>query len=322
MAGGEGESRAGAAAKATGPVGLSSPAVRRGTALGAIATLMWSVYGVLVISARGTPPFLAMTIVFLFSTATLLLPRLVMRRGLGGLLAIPPATLALGFLGLFGSNCFYVLALASGSNPIAVNIVSFSWPVLMAALVLLVGLARPTWWDGLAVVAGFLGVSVVTWRGEAIAIDPGLVLAFGGALSWALYSGLRRLVPAGPEDSMAAFVATSMVAAFAMHLLTETTVAIPALDLLALAAVGILPVGAANLLWDHGARTGDPVLLAAISFIEPIISTFLVAIVLGLSVGGNDLVGIGLVLSGIALSMAGERRRRRLGRDAEVATEA
>jgi drug/metabolite transporter (DMT)-like permease len=92
----------------------------------------------------------------------------------------------------------------------------------------------------------------------------------------------------------------------------ETPATTPA-EVLRLAIVGIIPVGLANLAWDHGVRHGDTVFLAGLSFIEPILSTFWIALFLSRPVGATEILAIALVLCAVALSFASERQRR-LGR--------
>ncbi len=290
----------------------------RGTALGLFAILSWSCYGVLIAANGATPPFLSMAIVFSFATATLLLRRLVTGGGIRDAFAVPLPTLALGFVGLFGSNCFYVLALALGGNPVPVNIASLSWPALMVVFIVAFGVARATWLDGLAMVFGFAGMATLVSKGGGISFDLPVLVAILAATSWAIYSALRTRVPAGPGDSMIAFVAASGLACWAIALGFETFNA-PAIEILRLAAVGILPVGLANLAWDFGARHGDPVLLAGLSFMEPLFSTALIAYVLSRPVGASDAMALALVLVAVLCSIMSERLRRRLASRPEAA---
>lgn len=282
----------------------------RGTALGALAIAAWSCYGVLLASNHASPPFTAMAIVFSCASAVLLLRRIILGQGLAGVFSIPASTLVLGFIGLFGSNCLYVVALAMGGNPVSVNIASLSWPVFMVVLVAGFGIARATWLDAAAMVLGFAGVTLLAAQGSAIAIAWPVVLAVLGALSWAIYSAFRTKVPAGPANSMIGFVGLSALVCWAISLLFETGMP-PFAEFIRLVLVGIIPVGLANLAWDLGARHGDPVLLAGLSFLEPIASTALIAYVLSKPVSTIDIGALSLVLIAVLFSIMSERLRRR-----------
>lgn len=282
----------------------------QGTALGAGAIAAWSIYGVLLASNSVTPPFRAMAIVFTCATAVLLARRLLQGRGVKDIFRIPPATLALGVLGLFGSNCLYVVALALGGQPVAVNIAALAWPVFLVIVVALFGVARPTWLDGLAMLIGFGGVVLLTLQRGGFAIDWPVLVALAGAVCWAVYSGLRTRVPAGPQDSMIAFVGISAVLCWLITAGFERG-SVPLDEFLRLAVVGLIPVGIANLAWDLGARHGDPVLLAGFSFLEPIASTALIALVLSVPVGYSEALSLALVVSAVFFSIMSERVRRR-----------
>lgn len=282
----------------------------QGTALGAGAIAAWSIYGVLLASNSVTPPFRAMAIVFTCATAVLLARRLVLGKGVKDLFQVPPATLALGVLGLFGSNCLYVVALALGGQPVAVNIAALTWPVFLVIVVAVFGVARITWLDGMAMLVGFGGVVLLTLQRGGFSVDWPVLVALAGAICWAVYSGLRTRVPAGPQDSMITFVGISGILCWIITASVEQG-SVPFDEFIRLAIVGLIPVGIANLAWDLGARHGDPVLLAGFSFLEPIASTALIAIVLSLPVGYNEALSLALVVAAVFFSIMSERVRRR-----------
>lgn len=283
----------------------------RGTLFGAIAIAAWSCYGVLLASNKVTPPFMSMAVVFTCATVTLLVWRLGRGEGFAGLFPVPVPTLLLGFLGLFGSNCLYPISLALGGQPVQVNMASLSWPVFMAVFVVVFRVAKATWLDGLAMLIGFAGVVLLATKGGGLAIDWPVVPAFVGALCWAALSALRNKVPPGPRDVMLHFVAVSGLACWLIVILFEGFT-LPSLnEFLRLAAIGILPVGLANYLWDRATRFGDPVLLAGMSFLEPVASTALIAIVLSQPVGWSDAAALALILLAVSFSVMSERLRRR-----------
>lgn len=277
--------------------------------LGVLALSCWSIYGVLVAANSVTPPFLAMAIVFTCATMVLVCLRLVRGQGLAGLFTIPLSTLALGATGLFGSNVLYVVALEAGGSPVAINVASLSWPVFLVVIVSATGILRATWLDGLAMAVGFGGVTLLALQRGPADVDWPVILAVAAALCWAVYSGLRTKVPAGPPDAMTCFVGVSGIACWILTLALEqpqTTMA----EVTRLALVGLIPVGFANLAWDYGARHGDQLLLAGVSFLEPIASTALIAWILAKPVTMMDGAALALVLVAVLLSLLSERHRR------------
>ena len=283
----------------------------RGTLCGVVAILGWSIYGVLAVSITEMPPFLASAIVLFSAAGVLHLHNVAWGGSVIELLRMPRSTLALGAMGLFCGNTFYLLALASGAEAIPVVIISLSWPVLMVGVVVLAGTGRPNLWDLLALALGFAGMAAVSISGIGFAFHPGLLIAFIGGLGWAVYSGLRPLVPSGPPSSMAMFVLVAGLCTFPLHLALGDPWIAPPGEVLAAILMGAIPVGLANLLWDWGARDGDPVLLAGIAFVEPVISTILIVLIHGKPFDAGDVVGLLLVVAGIGAAVIGERERRK-----------
>jgi drug/metabolite transporter (DMT)-like permease len=283
----------------------------RGTAFGALAIAAWSGYGALLASNRLTPPFMSMAVVFTSAALTLLLWRIIKGQGLRGLFPMPASTLALGFLGLFGSNVLYPISLALGGAPVSVNIAALSWPVFMAVFIVLFRVAPATWLDGLAMAVGFAGVILLATKGAGLALDWAVLPAFIGALCWAALSALRTKVPAGPRDAMLHFVTVSAAACWLIVSFYEGWMTPPADELMRLVVIGALPVGLANYLWDLATRYGDPVLLAGMSFLEPVASTALIAVLLSKPVTWSDAGALGLILVAVLCSIMSERLRRR-----------
>ena len=292
----------------------------KGTALGALAIAAWSSFGMLLASNHVTPPFLTISVVFTSATLTLLIWRLLRGQGLRGLLPIPLATLGLGFIGLFFSNALYPVSLSLGGAPVSVNIAALSWPVFMVIFVVGFRVARATWLDALAMLVGLVGVVLLATNGSGISIDWTVLPAFVGALCWAGYSALRTKVPAGPPDAMLLFVAVSGIVSWLITLIAEPGASAPLDEVLRLVLVGILPVGLANLAWDFATRYGDPVLLAGMSFLEPVASTALIAIVLSKPVGFSDYAALLLILAAVACSIMSERLRRKWSSPQPVAS--
>jgi drug/metabolite transporter (DMT)-like permease len=103
---------------------------------------------------------------------------------------------------------------------------------------------------------------------------PGLAAAFVAAFVWAAYSVMSRKLKAVPTDAVAGFcLATALLAAL-VHGMVETTVwPETSAQWLAIAALGVGPVGAAFFAWDIGMKRGDIRVLGAASYATPLLST-------------------------------------------------
>lgn len=109
---------------------------------------------------------------------------------------------------------------------------------------------------------------------------------------------------------MVHFVAVSGAACWLIVVLYEGFMLPTSAELVRLALIGILPVGLANHMWDMATRHGDPVLLAGMSFMEPVASTALIALVLARPVGWSDAAALALILLAVVFSLLSQRLRR------------
>jgi drug/metabolite transporter (DMT)-like permease len=101
-----------------------------------------------------------------------------------------------------------------------------------------------------------------------------LIAAFVAAFVWATYSVLSRRLKAVPTDAVAGFCLATAALAALMHVLVETTVwPQTLLQWLAVAGLGVGPVGAAFYAWDIGMKRGDIRVLGAASYATPLLST-------------------------------------------------
>ena len=118
-----------------------------------------------------------------------------------------------------------------------------------------------------------------TWQATAL----GFALAFACAFVWSSYSVASRLLAAVPSESIAAPCLATSALAFACTAAFERWVT-PAdtLSWLALAGLGIGPLGGAFMLWDIGMKKGNVPLLGVLSYAALILSTALL-VALGLA---------------------------------------
>ena len=87
-----------------------------------------------------------------------------------------------------------------------------------------------------------------------------------------------------------------------MHLLFERSVAPTPLQWGALLLMGIGPTGAAFWLWDTGTKRGDIALLGSLSYLAPLLSTFLLVLSGRAQPHPIQAVAIALLLAGAWLS--------------------
>jgi len=245
------------------------------TLTGFTAILMWSLLSLLTVASGSVPPFQLAAMTFAIGggigAATWL-----SRPGAARALKQPWQVWALGVGGLFGYHALYFLALRL-APPAEAQLVSYLWPVLIVLLsALLPGeRLRPHHVAG-ALIALAGTVTLFAGRGVTLtgAYLPGFAAALVAAFTWAIYSVTSRRFADVPSDAVAGFcLVTAVLAAISHGLFEQTHWPENASQWLAVAALGIGPVGAAFYVWDIGMKRGDIRVLGVASYLAPLLST-------------------------------------------------
>jgi drug/metabolite transporter (DMT)-like permease len=278
------------------------------TLIGLTAIVMWSLLAVLTVATGRVPPFqlLAMTFAVGACIGPLTWP---WRRGALRAWRQPALVWLVGVGGLFGYHALYFLALRL-APPAEAGLLNYLWPLLIVLLSSLLPGERlaPHHLAGAAL--GFAGTVLLfagagEQRFEAAAL-PGFAAAFIAAFVWAGYSVMSRRLAAVPTDAVAGFCLVTALLAALCHLVLETTVwpqTTP--QWLAVAALGIGPVGLAFFAWDIGMKRGDIRVLGAASYATPLLSTAFL-IVAGFAQATTTLALAALLIAGGGLLAAKE----------------
>jgi Predicted permeases len=285
-----------------------SAEVRRATAIGGTAILMWSTLALLTALSGTIPPFqlvaMAFVVAFLVGTAA----SAARGKDVIGVLRQPWPVWLLGVSGLFGYHFFYFLAFRLAPDAaVEVNLLNYLWPlliVLFSALLPGEGLKRGHVLGALCGLAGT--VLIVTGRGRGVSLEagalPGYLSALACAVTWAGYSVLSRRFGDVPTEAVGGFCLATAILAALCHLLFETTVVPSGTEWLAVLGLGIGPVGAAFFVWDHGVKRGDIRTLGVLSYATPLASTLLL-ILFGLATGGWTVwAACALIMGGAVLA--------------------
>ena len=190
----------------------------------------------------------------------------------------PPAVWLHGVGGLFGFHALYFAALARAPAA-AANLINYTWPLWLVLLAAAVLRLRLTWRHVAGTAMALLGCAALLGDGAAFPAGAmaGYGLAAASATVWALYSVFARRFAAVPAGAVAGFCGATAGLAAVLHGLTGAWVRPSALGWLAMAAMGVGPVGVAFALWDLGMKRGDPRLLGTLAFATPVLSTLLLS---------------------------------------------
>ncbi|MEZ2329506.1 DMT family transporter [Mesorhizobium sp. RCC_202] len=208
-----------------------------------------------------------------------------------------------GFIGLVGTMMLQYIAFAS-MPVIEANLVAYTWPLMLAAAVIVFGRPRRPLLLALAAMAGFVGVALVmsggrthSWferawfEGGSLA---GYCAAFGSALCMAFYSLVVGRLGVAPERLLLPSALAGIALTFAWCLYDG--VALPAaVDLLLGLYLGAGPMGLGYYCWSRAAKLDRGGRIAIVAYLTPIASTFLLALS-GESLSRTAIAGAVLVI--------------------------
>jgi drug/metabolite transporter (DMT)-like permease len=273
--------------------------------LGACGVLLWATETTLITYTTAIPPI--QTVALAFGFAALLSPLVWMVTGTSPLVALRfPARvwfLVVGALVVYHACIYYATqraapapaALLQGTTPL----------VIVLGSALLPG-EKLRWWHVCGAILGFLGVAMLVERGAGEDTGPDAILHLGligaAAALWGLYSVTSRSLPHVPSAALGAFYVAAALICFGLHLCVERWVLPGPEEWLAIAGLGLLPMGLALYLWDFGVKHGDIQALGAFSYVEPFIGALLVAICARGMLGVDMLWSGGLVVGGAIMA--------------------
>ncbi len=257
----------------------------KATAIGFVAILLWSALALLTAQSGVVPPFQLTAMSFAFAGALGALLWLWQPARIA-VLRQPVKVWALGVGGLFGYHFFYFTALQN-APVVEASLIAYLWPLLIVLFSALLPTEHLRTHHVIGAILGLVGAGLIVTKGGAVTVQPqfvtGYLAALACALIWSGYSVLSRRFADVPSDIVTGFCLATAVLSAICHLALEQTVW-PAdyWQWLAIAGLGLGPVGLAFFVWDYGVKHGDIQVLGASSYAAPLLSTILL---LGLGYG-------------------------------------
>src|SRR5438270_6178191 len=249
---------------------------RTATLIGLTAILMWSLLSVLTVATGTIPAFQLAAMTFAIGAAVAF-ASWIWRPAAFQALRQPVIAWVVGVGGLFGYHALYFLALRF-APPAEAGLLNYLWPLLIVLFSSLLPGERLAPHHIIGALLGLAG-TVLLFAGNggsgfAPAQIPGLAAAFVAAFVWAAYSVMSRKLKAVPTDAVAGFCLATALLSAVVHGFIEVTVWPDTVaQWLAVAALGLGPVGAAFYAWDIGMKRGDIRVLGAASYVTPLLST-------------------------------------------------
>jgi drug/metabolite transporter (DMT)-like permease len=280
--------------------------MRKATLIGFSAVAMWALLALLTDASGDVPPFLLSALTFAIGSTVGLTWRGLTRPARPAA-AVPPQVWIIGIAGLFGYHFFYFTALRN-APAVEASLIAYLWPLLIVVGSALLPGERLRWNHLAGALLGLAGTTLIVTGEGGLSFDDGhlfgYAMAGACALTWSSYSLLSRRFPSVPTSAVAWFCAATAALSLACHLLLEETV-LPsgAGQWLAVACLGLMPVGAAFYTWDIGVKRGNIQALGAASYAGPLLSTLLL-IATGLAEPSANIVAACLLITGGAMLAA------------------
>jgi drug/metabolite transporter (DMT)-like permease len=286
---------------------------RTATLLGLTAILMWSLLAALTVATGSVPAFQLAAMTFAIGAMVGFLTWVGRPKAMHAMRQ-PPLAWMVGVGGLFGYHALYFLALRF-APPAEAGLLNYLWPLLIVLFSSLLPGERLAPHHILGALLGFAGTVILllgnSGNGFAASHGPGLFAAFVAAFVWAGYSVMSRKLKSVSTDAVAGFCLGTAVLSTAVHGLVEVTVWPDTTgQWLAVAALGVGPVGAAFYAWDIGMKRGDIRVLGAASYATPLLSTAFL-ILAGFAKPSVNIAIAAVLIAGGGLIAAKDMMRRR-----------
>ena len=202
---------------------------------------------------------------------------------------------------------------------IEANLVAYTWPLMTAAAVIVLGRPRRPLLLGLAAALGFVGVALVISGGRAQAWFEGgslfgYLAAFGSALCMAFYSLAVGRLAVSPERLLlpSALIGVALTFAWCLH---DGVVRPSGAHLLLGLYLGAGPMGLGYYFWSRAAKLDHGGRIAVVAYLTPIASTFLLTLS-GESLSMTAVAGAVLVIgSCLAVGIEGTETRHDVQND-------
>jgi len=187
---------------------------------------------------------------------------------------------AVGIIGLVGTMVLQYIAFAS-MPVIEANLVAYTWPLMVAAAVIVLGKPQRPVLLGLTAVLGFVGVALVISGGRGQPFLQGSIVgylaAFGSALCMAFYSiAVARL--ATPSERLllpSALVGVGLTLLWCVH---DGAAWPSGADVLLGLYLGAGPMGLGYYFWSRALKLEGGGKVAVVAYLTPIASTLLLTL--------------------------------------------
>jgi drug/metabolite transporter (DMT)-like permease len=156
-----------------------------------------------------------------------------------------------------------------------------------------------------AALAAIGSVVLVSGNGLELKVEnlKGYLLAFGAALSWPLYSLVKKKMGEVSIWSVGGFCLGAGLLCLLTHAWIEPRVVLQWHDARWIIFMGLGPFGLAFYAWDMAMNRGDARLIGALSYLTPVLSTLGLVFFAGQNFSSASLIAMFLIIGGASAGL-------------------
>ncbi|MFA6471509.1 MAG: DMT family transporter [Candidatus Latescibacterota bacterium] len=276
-----------------------------------LTCFLWGLNAVVTKNALGDTPDTFRAFIFneiRISAASLLL---FMAAGLAGYpLGIKrrhiPLIVGVSFFGMFFFMVTFILgiSLTSASN---LGVINASTPLFIILISFVTGIEHPTKRVILGIIIGFCGMLALSWKGGEIVFNPGDIFILLSCLFWAVYTVYGKKITKNYNPLVATawiYFVTSLfqLPFFIMQLPTQYWAEISTANWANITISCIGSLFLANSLYYYSVNKIGPSRVGVYTNLTPVFTLLLAALIRDESIGIAHIVGLVVILFGIAIS--------------------
>ena len=196
------------------------------------------------------------------------------------------------------------------------QIINYTWALTLTLLSIPLLKQRVTMQQWCAIAVSYVGVFVIATKGKVLGFEIenplGIFYALASTVIWALYWIFNTKDGRDPVVGLFLNFLWGCPLVFIYLMCTDGFTGMTLTGMLGAAYIGVCEMGVSFVLWLRAMKlTGSTAKIANLIFISPIVSLFLIRYFVGEEIFISTIVGMGLVLSGLAIQAVSERAARR-----------
>lgn len=290
----------------------------KGTLYGLVAIILWSTVVGLI---RNISEYFGAVggAALIYTTGTLFL---ILTLGWPKLSFFPKRYLFWGGLLFVTYEICLALSLGLASNraqSIELGMINYLWPSFTLALAVILNKQRFSILLIIGLLCSFSGLIWVMSGDSPLTVESlwknvssnplSYFLAFAGAIIWAFYSNVTRLISEG-HNGIVPFLLLTALAIWGQYLFVEPVEWVINTKSLSLLLMAGIAVGLANAAWTLGMIRGNVTLLATLSYFTPVISTAFSSLLLSTTLSFSFWQGVMMVTGGSLICWLATRNKK------------